>query len=511
MIPLLLKRLSAKGSTRNVIWNLIGSLVTGTLLVLATPIYLKKLGLDGYGIIGLWTIMQFLMGLLDLGVGATVVREFAHSGGSVEGARYRKDLLRTLEIVCWLVAVLFSGFLAVGSGWIAGSWLKSQALPQSYVKHAIQMMALAMGLQFPFALYTNGLCGLQEQGRMNVIQVVGSVLRYGVGIGVLFWKADLIWFFAAQAAVAATQTLFTRGMVWRMISADTLVAKARFKLQILRRVSTFSIGMAANTMVGVLLGNMDRILLSGGLPTAELGRYTAAYTAASMLQMGIQPFYRAYFPRYSELVSKNDPELLKHEYFQSSSLMGIAIIPICLVALFFAPQIFLVWFGRQDEAMLSAFRWLVIGMTGAGIAWLPAAFQQANGWTRLHVGMMVVALILGTPVTLWCIHHFGSPGAAALWVVHGVMEVTVGLWLMHRVLLTGYLGRWYRTVLLPPFLVGLPAVAISRFLMPEQLSRWLSLTWIFSTGVIVLGISLMLYLKYEFKPVMPSDSNASGA
>jgi len=144
------------------------------------------------------------------------------------------------------------------------------------------------------------------------------------------------------------------------------------------------------------------------------------------------------------------------------------------------------------------------------VAWLPAAFQQANGWTRLHVGMMAGALILGAPLTIRCINAFGSSGATALWVVHGVLEITLGLWLMHRKLLKGSLMDWYRTVLLPPILIGVPIIALSRFLLPNYLNRFLTFGWILSTGGIVLTACLGFHFRYGAKFEEKAKFQASG-
>ena len=70
---------SSNRASRNVIWNLIGGAWTGVLIVVATPWYVSILGLEGYAIVGLWFVMQVMMGLFDIGMGAALLREFADS------------------------------------------------------------------------------------------------------------------------------------------------------------------------------------------------------------------------------------------------------------------------------------------------------------------------------------------------------------------------------------------------------------------------------------------------
>jgi O-antigen/teichoic acid export membrane protein len=171
-------------------------------------------------------------------------------------------------------------------------------------------------------------------------------------------------------------------------------------------------------------------------------------------------------------------------------MMAIVIIPLGIIGWMFAPNIFHAWLGKYDETIIDVFRLLLIGITCAGLMWLPAAFQQAHGWTRLHVAMIVGVLLLGAPMMVWAIKTYGTVGATAVWVLHGVSDITLGLWLMHRRLLIGEMLVWYRSVLLPPLLLSLPLVGLSWWLMPHALSKWASLCWIGATGMTVIAAAL---------------------
>ena len=480
-------------SARNVAWNVLGGAWAGALVVLATPFYLSRLGLEGYGMVGLWLVMQVMMGLLDVGMGATVVRAFAGSRPDHEGHEFKRDLLRTLEVFYWGVALALSVVLVLTSEWIGEHWLKSHALSSASVSDALQLIAIALGFQFPASLYANGLAGLQEQGRMNALQMLGNTLRYGGGVAVLLWRPDVVWFFVMQALVAAVQTLATRRVLWKMIF--TIAAPHPvIRMELIRRTWRYSAGMALSALAAVLLANADRIALSRLLPTAELGKYSIAFAATGLMQLGIQPFYRAFFPRYAELVSAGNAGLLRAVYFRSCRLMAFAIIPLGIIGWTFAPQLLSSWLGRHEETVTVVFRWLLTGITCAGLMWLPAAFQQAHGWTRLHASMIAGALVLGAPIMVWAIRTLGTVGATTVWVLHGTSDITIGLWLMHRRLLVGELLEWYRVVLLPPLVLALPLVGLSWWAMPRDLGRWASLGWVGATGFVVIACALVFGL-----------------
>lgn len=491
-------------SARNVLWNVLSGAWTGILIVIVTPFYVARLGLEGYGIVGLWLVMQVMLGLLDMGMGATVIREFADSRRNLRELEFKRDLLRTLEIVYWALAGILSLTLVLAADWLVANWLKSAALPRPSIVAALQWMAVALGLQFPAALYSSGLAGLQAQGRMNALQFMGNSLRYGCGAAVLLWRADLAWFFAVQALVAVVQTFAVRGVLRAMIS-EAAARPPVFQMEMFKRLWRFSTGMALTSGSAVLLANADRLALSMMVSTEELGKYAVAYTATGLLQLAIQPFYRAYFPRYSELVLMGETRIkrLRDEYFQSCRLMAASIIPMGSISWVFAPYIFNAWLGNSDETTVEVFRWLLIGITCSGLVWLPAAMQQAHGWTRLHAGMIIGALVMGLPIMVWLIKVYGVVGASAIWVLHGVSDITLGLWLMHRRLLIGELQSWYRSVLLPPMLVSLTAVGASWWLMPNSLNNWLALCWIGVTGLGIMTLSLYFSLvkaREDFDP-----------
>lgn len=482
---------ASERSARNVVWNLLGGVSTGAMMFLATPIYVSRLGLEGYGIVGLWLVLQVMIVLLDMGMGVSIVRAFAGAEPGQAGDRYRRDLLRTMEAFYWAIAIALTVAFALSANWMATHWLESSALSSADVAEALRLMAIALGIQFASVLYANGLSGLQAHGKMNALQVAGNVLRYGGGIAVLLWRADLGLFFVTQAVVAALQMLATRQVAWRMITAPGY-PRAHFRLDLVQPLWRYSAGMALSTLAGVSMANADRIAISALLPTGELGKYAVAFTAAGMLQLGVQPFYRAFFPRFAELIAAGNEKQLRAEYFRSCRLLAAFVIPIGTIAWTFAPELLVAWLGTHEETVASVFRWLLIGVACSGLLWLPAALQQASGWTRLHASMMAGALVLGVPVMLWAIRTVGTPGAAAIWILHGVTGITIELWLMHRRLLVGDLMEWYRLVLLPPLLLTFPVTALSWWAMPSALGRWLVMLWFAVTCATAILLTLFV-------------------
>jgi hypothetical protein len=106
----------------------LGGLVSGLVIIFATPFYLKNLGFDGYGILSFWLMMQVMMGLLDMGIGATLIRKFADPNLDDSKIKYKNDLLRTIEIFYWIISFFLLLITIFSSSWVGLKFLKSKSL-----------------------------------------------------------------------------------------------------------------------------------------------------------------------------------------------------------------------------------------------------------------------------------------------------------------------------------------------------------------------------------------------
>ncbi len=444
--------------------------------MLATPWYLNQLGMAGYGVISLWMVMQILVGLLDVGMGATLVRDFA-AGQDKDIVKYRQNLLRTLEIFYWAVSICFGMTFIACSSWIADGWLGKNFLPNQDLAMILKLMGISLCIQFPCSLYLNGLGGLNKHKEMNILQATGNTLRYGIGALALLWTSNLLVFFVAQIVVAIVSVALVRRSLSKHVFSPLICDGPKFSLDILKKVRSFSAGMGLTALVALLLANIDRLTLSKMATAYDLGEYSLAFTAVGLLQLGIQPFYRVFFPKYSYLVSRGDLQALKKEYFYSCKLLAAGIIPLGVVGWIYAPELLSGWLGPVPSKVIEIFRWLLIGVCCSGLTWLPAAFQQSQGLTKLHIQMMMGALVIGFPIMVWMISLYGPVGAATVWVIHGISDLTIGLWLMHKRFLIGELSSWYKSVLLMPILISISIAFISMLLMPIDVGRFFGVLW----------------------------------
>ena len=83
------------------------------------PVYIKYLGMEAYGLIGVFIMLQAWLSLLDMGMTPTLSREMARYTAGAHTEQSIRDLLRTLEIICFILAVLLCVGLSLCSTWLS--------------------------------------------------------------------------------------------------------------------------------------------------------------------------------------------------------------------------------------------------------------------------------------------------------------------------------------------------------------------------------------------------------
>jgi O-antigen/teichoic acid export membrane protein len=478
-------------SLKNIFWNLAGGIIAGLLVILITPIYIKLLGVDGYGILSLWLVFQLMLGLFDFGMGPTIVKEFSKE---LYDKQSRLDLLKTAETFNLIIALLIFALFFFSSNWLATNWFKSTFFTPNDLSLTLKLISITIALQFPSSIYLNVLTGLQEHKQMNIIIITSNLIRHLLGIGILIFKPSLNYFFTIQIIFTLFQTGSLKIYIWNLLH-DKSLRNPKVNLKILKPIWRFSIGMALTSFAAVALSNIDKVILSKMVTTRELGNYSIAFSATGILQLAIQPFYKTYFPRYSQLITENNVLKTNDEYFKSCQLMGTILISISVVGFVFAPYLFKIWIGQFDNNIIIIFRILLFSITCSGLMWLPSAFQQANNWTSLHLNMIIFALISGIPLVIFATSNFGVVGGTVIWIIHGISELTLGLWLMHKRILIGQLGLWYKKVIITPLLIALPITILSSLFSSYLNNIWIIFFQIGLTGIIILATTYFLYLR----------------
>lgn len=436
------------------------------------PLYIDYLGLEAYGLIGVFALLQAWLTLLDIGMKPTLVREMARFTAGEHDAQSVRDLLRSIEFIAISVALLVGFGIWGASGWLAADWLGAKTLPLATVAQAIALMGGVAALRLLENIYISGISGLQRQVLQNVLSSVMATLRGLGAVAALAWVAPRIEvFFLWQGIVSLLTVLVFATAVYRTLPAAR--RRARISRSALLGVWRFAAGMTVITVLSLLLTQVDKILLSRLLSLKAFGAYALAAAVTGGLYLLSGPVTAAYYPRFTELVARGDDAGLARLYHQSAQLVSVLMGSAAVILSVFASPILLVWTNEPSLAVEVAplLTLLAAGTLANGLMWIPYHLQLAHAWTSLTIKTNIVAVCLLIPAILYLVPRHGAMGAAGAWLALNSGYLTVGIGLMHRRLLPREKWRWYLQDVALPLAAAGSVAGLLRLLLPQSAHR----------------------------------------
>jgi O-antigen/teichoic acid export membrane protein len=456
----------------NLIANFAGSLWAALLGFLLVPIYVRLMGVEAYGLVGLYATLLAASIVLDLGLSMTINRELARLAHDPSSSDDIRDLVYTMQILYWLGAAVLGLVIIAAAPWVSERWIHAASIPHEQVVRSIRCIGLVIALLFPIALYNGALYGLQRHAVLNIMTAIAGTLRGLGALAVLVLIAPRIdHYFAWQVVAALAQTAAVAAVAWHLLPRG--VRTARFNPALLRAIASFAVTMGVVGVIATVLGQLDKLVLSRVLPLLEFGYYSLATTVASALSVVMWPVFTSVLPRFSQLIAIGDVRELQLAYHRAAQVLSVALIPAAMTLMVFPGEVLFVWTGRADVAVHAslAVTLLTAGFALAGLNHVPYALQIASGWTQLPLLENVIALLTIGPAMVWAGGRFGIPGVASLWVALNLGYIAIGVPVMHTRLLPGEMAPWCCRDIGLPLLGVLLVVIPARWIMPLQMSR----------------------------------------
>jgi O-antigen/teichoic acid export membrane protein len=461
----------------NLVANFIGQGWTALMALAFVPLYIKFLGIEAYGLIGFYAMLQAAFQILDLGLSQTMNREMARYAAMPEKSNEARDLVRTLEIGYWAIGIVLGIVVVIAAPFIAGHWIKPGSIPVKTVQNAVMIMGIVSALQWPISFYEGGLLGLQHQVLLNSIKI-GTATLGSVGAVFILWKISptITSYFTWQIIVnGLSVALLTIFLWWSLPSSGQ---PSVFNLSLLRNIKRFAVGMSGIALSGIILTQMDKIILSKLLSLKMFGYYTLAGVASSVVPfLLVSPVFNALFPRFTSLVAMKEETALRTLYHQGSQLMAVLVLPVAALLAFFSHDLLLLWTGSTKTAVMASpiVSVLVIGMALNALMTLPYALQLSHGWTSIGLRINIFLIIILVPAVYFMATRYGAVGAASVWVMLNGIYLLIGAPFTHRRLLQGELFRWYGIDIIPPLAATLIVTGIGRLLMSHPLQPTMSI------------------------------------
>lgn len=423
------------------ILGVLNSAATALTMLILAPVYLLYLGAEAFGLIGFYTTLLICMQVFDMGMATTLNREIARHG---DGLLTQKNaqLLRCVELVyAGISLAVVLGTWAMGA-WFVDAWFTAKTIPSVQLTHAIYGIGICVALRFPITVYQSALFG---SGKMHLASGIGitQIIVGALGAYVLlrFNEADVVTFFVWQAVIASLHLASVRAVVWR--HAPRLKIQT-FDWAAMRGITRYAAGAGMVSVAGLVLSQVDKLVLSKTLNLEQYGYYMLASSLAASVHMLSGPFYNLFFPLASKLIKSNQSEFLLTKYQFYSASLAACVFPISLYLILFFPQLLSLWMDNQvavDQIGPIA-TILIVATSLHALMFLPHALVMAAGVSKAYLAMYGLLIALSVPLTVLLSVRYGAIGGALGQVVLFLVHIFSGVWVTHRLCFRGYGTVW---------------------------------------------------------------------
>ncbi|WP_411029402.1 oligosaccharide flippase family protein [Spongiimicrobium sp. 3-5] len=499
-------------TNKNILANIVGRGWSMFSVFVFIPIYIAILGIKMYGVISFYAVLQGILIFADAGLTATLRRELAKGDASVESRKKKYKILRSIEFAYFLIVFGIVLFTFLFSDFIVQNWLNIEDLDMQSTKRSIQIMGLALGLNFLSTLYQGGLLGMEKQVKANTFQIIWSLLKNGgVIVVILLIDKALTTFFLWQAAINLLYALLLRYVLLSSLKGKQIFRwKFTEDIKILKTVWRYATGMLIISIIAAINSQFDKLIVSNLFSVSDLGIYTVAYSLAMVPVILSGPIATAIFPRLVNFFDqKSKKQLIK--IFNNSFVLVLLLASSAGIVLALNANLFLMlWTQNHEIANLATLpaRFLLLGQVLLAFQIIPFNLALAKGNTKITILSGSAGLLILIPMVIFMAKNYGMSGAAFSWFITSIIMTPIYIVLVLKKTMNFQIVKWFLVYLIKPFGIIVSGNLFFYLVKPSIISKPLfGLIYITITSFLVLLISFNIVFNIKIKNTLKFIQN----
>jgi O-antigen/teichoic acid export membrane protein len=385
--------------------------------LIAVPVFVAYLGVEGYGIYALLSGLVGYFGLLDFGLGQGVIKFVAEYQGRGEDQAVAESINSALVVqvlfggLGLLVLAFFNrsilGFLKVSSGSIGEASL------------CLYLMSVGFFVSMASSTFSSALMGLQMFDTVSKVSVLSSVMTTVVTILALLLGGGLVHvilltvisttitgvvFFALLRTALGTYRM-TVSVSWARVKAIVGYSSYLFVLRLSSVLNNYFVRLVVSTYGG----------------PQSVAFFVAPQKLVLAAQGAMGSSTGVLFPFTSEMQAKGKLDHVRQIFLKGMRYMLALSIPVFFFLIFFPKEVMHIWMGNEFASatwlvliFLSLAQWLAV------LTMIPASTVMGMGHSRIVAVFSATAAALNLVFVIVLTSAYGIVGAAA-----GVMITAV--------------------------------------------------------------------------------------
>lgn len=436
--------------------------------LIVTPVIIRTLGKECYGLWGLAAGFVGFYGLFDFGLTSAVSRFLGNAIGAKDIRQFNrvastgKCLLGGASLLIIAIALLIME--------PAQSLLRIPEVYAGQFRLLVMLSAASMAVSMTMSIYGGALLASEDFIWLSWVRIGANVIRSLGGLTVVLAGHGVV----GLAVVSVVATVLQQSVIFLRCRTRLPELKARlsgFEPQMARVLIGFSAASFVVVVALLLRSKLDIVLVTrfGGL--SQAGIYAVALTVVRYFLRAIEAVTRVIWPRLNRLHGAGNRAELQAFFLWASRMNAVCASLLSGLLIGLAPLLIRLWVGDGYEKSATVLRILIAGYfldiaTNSGVGSLVATARHKYYAVQSAVeavASFALAYVLGA--------RFGMKGVAIGIVIPiVVVKLTVQPWYVARTLSIRFRSYWFRAIGMP----ALATVVLAGGLAPVEysLSRW---------------------------------------
>jgi len=313
-----------------------------------TPLYLRVLGKQDYGIWEILTVLIGYMGILDIGIKPTVGRYISKYAALNDLAEVRR-VFSTACLFMFCMGILSAALLLI-SGHVWFVFFAGDNAEPRYIL-LLSLVAINLVVRFPYLAIEGAFEGFQKYTTKNLLSIVMAVSMSVL----LYYYIDLYDGLLMLATLSSSFTVikyFVGTALLRMPRNGGLTfSLADCSWRVFRRslvfgTKSFIQGIASRVQIG-----SDRVIIGLFLGPAAVPAYSIPANLISHFRNIGWTITDAFMPLFSSLDARNEQDALRRVYLKASRFCIGMLLPISIGTILLGGPFMAIWLGngfRED-------------------------------------------------------------------------------------------------------------------------------------------------------------------
>ena len=399
--------------------------------LLYTPVMLRILGQNEYGLYNTISSTISMLSVLSLGFSNAYIRFYARYKINEEKEKIERlnGLFLLVYCIIGTIGFLCGLYLAFNLRLVFDEGLTADELEKA--KIMMILLALNLGISFPMSTFTSYINAHERFAYIYGLNIIKTVCSPFVQIPLL-----LMGF----GAVGMTAVIFAFNMFVNVAEVIYSVKKLRFRIKLgnwepglFKSLFLFSSLIAINVIVDQVNNSLDSVLLGRFCGTAEVAVYSIGATFCGYYTIFSTSISTVFIPRIHKIVNSVQDKLeqnrqLTEIFIKVGRIQFLVLALVCSGFIVFGRAFIALWAGEgyEDSYWVALFR--MVPATVALIQNAGIEIQRAKNVHQYRAYSMVIMALINLGLTIYMCQRWGAVGASA---ATGIAAVLCDLFLLN--------------------------------------------------------------------------------